>query len=250
MFAGPNGSGKTTIKNGLGKPSEWFGTYVNPDDLERDIRATGTLSLEALAPGATADEVRLCFASSSLLRARGLDGDAAGVSGRGGRVEFRDFAFNSYHASVLADFLRRKALEQGRSFSFETVMSSPDKVELLREARLRGFRTYLYFVATEDPAINVHRVRNRVAEGGHDVPEDKIVGRYHRSLALLPDAIPHMSRACFFDSSGSESWYFAEAADGIRLKLKSDEMPRWFAPVWERFGPEAAIPIPPPADRG
>ena len=34
MFAGPNGSGKTTIKNGISRPPDWFGIYVNPDELE------------------------------------------------------------------------------------------------------------------------------------------------------------------------------------------------------------------------
>lgn len=31
MFAGPNGSGKTTVKSGLHRPPEWFGVYINPD---------------------------------------------------------------------------------------------------------------------------------------------------------------------------------------------------------------------------
>ena len=40
-------------------------------------------------------------------------------------------------------------------------MSAKDKVELLREAQSRGFRTYLYFIATEDPDSNIQRVKNR-----------------------------------------------------------------------------------------
>jgi predicted ABC-type ATPase len=150
-------------------------------------------------------------------------------------IDFGGLAVNSYYASVLADFLRRKAVASSRSFSFETVMSAPDKVDLLRECRARGFRTYLYYVATEDPSINVERVRHRVAEGGHDVPEDKIVARYHRSLGLLREAIRHADRAFLFDTSGDEAWYFAEATGGTRIDLKSDEMPNWFQPVWDQF---------------
>ena len=62
---------------------------------------------------------------------------------------------NSYFASVAGDFLRQKLLAQKISFTFETVMSHPSKVELLAEAQRAGYRTYLYFVATEDPAINI-----------------------------------------------------------------------------------------------
>ena len=141
---------------------------------------------------------------------------------------------NSYHASVLADFIRRKLLAERRSFSFETVMSAPDKVELLREAQARGYRTYLYYVATEDPAINVDRVRYRVGVGGHDVPEEKIRSRYVRSLALVRKAIRFANRAFFFDTSEATAWYFAEVTDGAEVELKGDEIPNWFRKaVWE-----------------
>ena len=81
----------------------------------------------------------------------------------------------------------------------------------------------------------MQRVKNRVAEGGHDVPEEKIISRYHRSLSLVHEAIRHADRAFFFDTSEEESWYFAEATDGTELELQSDEMPNWFQPIWNRF---------------
>ncbi len=56
-------------------------------------------------------------------------------------------------------------------------MTHPSKLDFLREARIAGFRTYLYFVATEDPEINIGRVRARVQKNGHDVAHDKIISR-------------------------------------------------------------------------
>ncbi|HEX8916179.1 MAG TPA: hypothetical protein VF796_27770 [Humisphaera sp.] len=232
MFAGPNGSGKTTVKLGLNRPPEWFGTYINPDDIERTMRETGSLPLSPFGLTTDADEVRRFFAASTFLRQRQPDFDAAAVDVVADAVTLRGVAVTSYHASVLADFLRRTAVASARSFSFETVMSSRDKVDLLRDCRARGFRTYLYYVATEDPAINVERVRLRVASGGHDVPEDRVVARYRRSLDLLPEAIRHADRAYLFDTSGREAWYFAEGTGGNHIELKSDEMPNWFRPVW------------------
>lgn len=242
LFAGPNGSGKTTVKNDLGKPAEWFGIYINPDDLEKAARDTGFVALEPFALTATTDEVRDYFASSEFLKSHRLGAGCETITCRDGGIDFGGLAFTAYHASVLSDFLRRKALDLSRSFSFETVMSAPDKVQFLREARSRGFRTYLYFIATEDPDINVQRVANRVADGGHDVPADKIVARYHRSLELLLDAIPHTNRAFFFDTSEEEAWFFAEVTDGDRLELKSDEIPRWFETVWNHFDTAPAGP--------
>lgn len=226
MFAGPNGSGKTTVKNGLQRPPEWFGIYVNPDEIEKSLRETGKLPVSPLGLTTDTDEVRAFFNSSKLLKNRGLRTEA--IEFREGAIEFSGVLNNSYYASVAADFLRRKALEAERSFSFETVMSSPDKVELLRTAGGLDYRTYLYFVATEHPDINVARVAQRVADGGHDVPTDKIVARYYRSLALLPDAIRAVDRAFIFDSSESQSRYVAEVTEGTRLTLKTDVIPAWF----------------------
>jgi len=75
----------------------------------------------------------------------------------------------------------------------------------MRDAKKRGFKSYLYFVCTVDPSINISRVANRVAAGGHDVPQDKIISRYTASLQLLADIIPLIHRGFFFDNSGAES---------------------------------------------
>lgn len=95
-----------------------------------------------------------------------------------------------------------------------------------------GYRTYLYFIATDDPSINISRVHNRVKLGGHAVPEVRIVQRYHRSLGLLMKAIRHTNRAYIFDNSGdnadrSHTW-LAEVTDGKTLELKTDQIPAWF----------------------
>jgi predicted ABC-type ATPase len=95
-----------------------------------------------------------------------------------------------------------------------------------------GYRTYLYFVATDDPAINISRVRNRVRVGGHPVPEDKIATRYHRSLDLLMEAIRQTNRAYVFDNSGESKdgkhTWLAEITEGRTLELKSNQIPAWF----------------------
>jgi predicted ABC-type ATPase len=111
-------------------------------------------------------------------------------------------------------------------------MSHPGKVEFLGEAQSMGFRTYLYFVATDDPEINLSRVANRVRLGGHFVPADKVIQRYHRSLELLLDAIRHTNRAYIFDNSGDnaahDQTWLAEITDGKRLELKTGKIPAWF----------------------
>lgn len=234
MFAGPNGSGKSTIKDNL--PSAWLGVYINADEIEKLIRTNSFLSLSQFGIKASTEEFSDFFSQSTFLRDQGLSDAARNIKLKGDQVLFNGVAVNSYYASVLADFIRHKLLTQKTSFTFETVMSSRDKVDFMCKARESGFRTYLYFVATEDPAINVSRVEYRVQMGGHPVSKDKIISRYKRSLGLLNQAVTCSDRAYIFDNSGDERVWIAEVTDGNELEMKTDSMPYWFkAALWDKF---------------
>lgn len=230
MFAGPNGSGKSTLKSYL--PAALLGVYLNPDEMEEEIRQQKVLDFTAYGVTTTADAVLTFFQNSKFLNDAGFGETAKQLTFSDNRLEFGTVAVNSYLASVASDFLRQKFLEQKISFTFETVMSHESKVDLLAQAQAAGYRTYLYFVATDDPAINISRVRNRVNLKGHDVPEDKITTRYYRSLGLLMEAIQHTNRAYVFDNSGDsadgkQTW-LAEITEGRKLELKTDKIPSWF----------------------
>lgn len=230
IFAGPNGSGKSVLKSYL--PEPLLGVYLNPDELEAKAKERGVVDLSNLGIETNANEVIAAFTGSEFLRQQGFAEASKSLSFANGQLNFPPGVMNSYFASVLADFVRQNLLVARRSFTFETIMSHPGKVALLHQARTAGYRTYLYFVATDDPAINVSRVANRVALGGHAVPEDKIVERYHRSLGQLFTAIRSTDRAYIFDNStdnadGRHTW-LAEITDGRTLELKTDRVPAWF----------------------
>ena len=230
VFAGPNGSGKSVLKTVL--PPTLLGVYLNPDEIEASIRQNGFLDLAAFGVSTTAAALLPAFTDSSLLQSAGLLEPARRLRLVGGRLDFAGVEVNAYFASVAADVLRQLLLDRKASFTCETVMSHPGKVALLEQAQRIGYRTYLYFVATDDPEINVSRVRNRVGLGGHPVPEDKIISRYHRSLAHLLEAIKHTSRAYIFDNSTDSAdpqlAWIAEITDGRLLELKTDQIPAWF----------------------
>ena len=228
MFAGPNASGKSTLKSVL--PHELLGIYLNPDEIESKIQQTGFLELSAFGVTTTEDEILPWFRKSSLLQSDGLPDAANRLHFSEGKLYFKDVGVDSYFASVATDFMRYKLLDRKESFTFETVMSHASKVELLEKAQKLGYRTYLYYIATEDPEINISRVRNRVKLGGHDVPENRIVARYYRSLDLLMEAIKHTNRAYLFDNSGEskDKTWLAEITNGKTLEMKTDQAPAWF----------------------
>ena len=65
MFAGPNGSGKSTIKEIINK--ELLGIYINPDEIEKEIKQYDFLDFDHYDIQSTEDEVLDFFTSSSLL---------------------------------------------------------------------------------------------------------------------------------------------------------------------------------------
>jgi predicted ABC-type ATPase len=153
VFAGPNGSGKTTVARSL----LYFGTYINADELKIEYELT--------------------------------DLDAA----------------------MQAEALRNSLLDGSADFSFETVLSTERNLLLLERAKELGYEVQCIYVMTCDENINVARVRARHCAGGHDVPEDKIRERYHRSLALLPRLIDVCDKILVYDNSETPTLVFSKA---------------------------------------
>lgn len=89
-------------------------------------------------------------------------------------------------AAEIADQRRIECIEQKTDFTFETVLSTERKLDLLQDAKSKGYFIRGYFVLTCNAEINVFRVHARVQNGGHGVPDEKIRSRYTKSLLNLP----------------------------------------------------------------
>ena len=100
-----------------------------------------------------------------------------------------------------ADYMRSEAIKNKLSFATETVMSTPAKLELMREAKNNGYNVHLVYVTTQDSSINITRVNDRIDKGGHSVPPEKIALRYERAMKLLPEAIAISNSAHIFNNS-------------------------------------------------
>lgn len=204
-----------------------MGVYINPDEIEKDIRNIGYINFDKFEIETSKKEVLDFFNNSTLLKSIGLQDEVLKLNYENNRLIFSNITINSYFASICADFIRRKLLEAKKSFTFETVMSSYDKVELLKLSKSLGYRNYLYYIATSDPSINISRVKNRVAFNGHNVPDDKIVDRYYRSLGYLKEAVKLSDRAYIFDNSSDEKTWICEITNGSKVDMNSDEIPNW-----------------------
>lgn len=110
-------------------------------------------------------------------------------------------AENSLKAAQLTERMREDYLREQKSIAFETVMSADDKVAFIRKAKAAGYFVRLFFVCTNSPTINASRVTQRVMQGGHAVPIDKIVSRYYGSIANAAILAAEVDRSYFYDNS-------------------------------------------------
>lgn len=107
----------------------------------------------------------------------------------------------SQAARLWADAERDRCLAKGLSFASETVFSHPSKLDLMAGARQAGFLVVLLVVCVEDPQQLLRRVAQRVEEGGHTVPADRILGRYPRTVRHLNAAVRLADLALLYDTS-------------------------------------------------
>ncbi len=229
VFAGPNGSGKTTIFKGILEEEKInLGVYVNADDIEIALRNGKTNRLSDYQVSIPETKSQTCFSESNFSPIKRNESDLWE------KVKIINNEFicityvDSYLAADLAEFIRQQLLANDISFTFETVMSHPGKINFLQDARNNGFKVYLYYIATEDPDINISRVNVRVAQDGHSVSPEVIRNRYYRSLANLKEAVKQTNRAYIFDNSQSKAFLIAEINNGTDVAMNDAiEVPNW-----------------------
>ncbi|GAA4419256.1 zeta toxin family protein [Nibrella viscosa] len=242
VFAGPNGSGKSTIIQAVrayrinSLPVD-FGLYINADDIARSLRED-RFEFDEYEINPTLDEVvEVALASGLVGGAFSQTQFQASFAMHGTRLRLLEETSDERLAQILADYLRKKLLEERKKFSFETVFSHPSKLDVMRQAAEAGYKVYLYFVSTESPEVNKFRVEVRTKQGGHHVPPDKIESRYYRSLELLYEAAQLTYQTFFFDNSIPKNpgelfepfAYFKVIGGEKKWEIDNQELvPNWF----------------------
>lgn len=109
----------------------------------------------------------------------------------------KSFSITAYEAARVAASIRNALVAQRESFVFETVLSDPvgEKVDILSSYSGLGYTVVLIFIRIDSPEESIRRVAMRVSQGGHDVPDQKLVSRFQRTKANLERAmrcLPHV----------------------------------------------------------
>lgn len=231
IFAGPNGSGKSTLFDSFSKKYN-AGVFLNADLIERELANNGFIDLSEFNLNLTQNDLNEFLKTeraASLIKKSIADNHKIDFSLKENVIVDTQKETHSYEGALISAFLRHHLQESEIDFCFETVMSHPSKIEEIKEAKEKGYRTYLYFICIDDPEVNVSRVENRVIKGGHNVSPEKISSRYYNTLNNLMPMIENVNKTYLFDNSSEEYRLIAKIADKrLSLEIDPSELPNWF----------------------
>lgn len=95
----------------------------------------------------------------------------------------------------------KKCISEKTSFSLETTLAGKSAIKRIENARNAGFRVKMHYIGLNSPELNIRRVAERVARGGHDIPRDSIIERYNSSRENLIQAVDFLDRLEIYDNS-------------------------------------------------
>ncbi len=135
---------------------------------------------------------------------------------------------SSYHAATLAERLREDLISQGVSFCFETVFSHESKIDFIAQAKTNGYKIILVYIHLIDSSLNEARVKQRISEGGHSVPTEKIHSRIPRTMKHVKTALSIVDEARILDNSLRDNpFQQIVVMKSGNYEAKVDPLPEW-----------------------
>lgn len=135
---------------------------------------------------------------------------------------------HSYAAAMLAEQMRLQLLQEGRSFCFETVFSHPSKIDFIAQAKTLNYEIILVFIHLSSVSLNQARVAQHVSEGGHHVPDEKIINRIPRVLKLIKQTLPLCDQVFILDNSRAENpFQQVVAIHNDQIQFRQHILPDW-----------------------
>lgn len=231
VFAGPNGSGKSTLFESFSKNYN-TGVFINADLIEKELATKGFIDLNDYNLDLDEEDLRKFLQThnaKSLIQKSSESGHPINFEISQNILVDKARDTHSYEGALISSLLREKLQEKKLDFSFETVMSHISKIEDIRAAKHKGYKTYLYFICIDDPEVNISRVQNRVEKGGHPVDEKKVEERYYKTLTNLISAIEVTDKTYLFDNSGDQLTLIGKiVGNKLKLTVEPDNLPDWF----------------------
>lgn len=119
--------------------------------------------------------------------------------------------------------------EKGISFNQETTLCGKSIIKNILKAKSLGYFIELHYVGVDSVEIAKERVKHRVQQGGHGIPESDIEKRYKETFKQLNSILKECNLIAFYDNTESFR-RFAICKNGELVRV-SHNVPAWFSNV-------------------
>jgi len=107
--------------------------------------------------------------------------------------------------------------KRGVDFAFETTLSGKSYARLLNDLKKNGYALHLFFLWLPSPELAIARIKDRVAEGGHNVPAEDVRRRFKRGINNFFSLYePSLDSWMLFDNSKAKPLLIAKRRNGHR----------------------------------
>jgi predicted ABC-type ATPase len=144
------------------------------------------------------------------------------------------------HAWTLGKEMLEKAIAAKQTYAFETTLGGNTITRLLIEATQAGLKVKIWYIGLDSVQLNLARVKARVEQGGHDIPEAAIRKRWDSSRRNLLKLLPHLDSLRLYDNSleadprkgaPPQPELLLHIAGKKIVGIASKEVPEWAKPI-------------------
>ncbi|GAB1402227.1 zeta toxin family protein [Elusimicrobiota bacterium] len=96
--------------------------------------------------------------------------------------------------------------ESGVSFAIETTLSGNTYIATFKKAKDLGYRIILVYTFVDNPQVCIERIKTRVQNGGHFIPDEDVIRRYYRSKKKFWEIYKDMSDIWFIYYNGNQNY--------------------------------------------
>ena len=115
------------------------------------------------------------------------------------------------------------------TFNQESTLCGQTIIRNILKAKELGYFIELHYVGVDSVEIAKERVKHRVQQGGHGIPESDIEKRYEETFTRLNSILKECNLIAFYDNTESFR-RFAICKNGELVRI-SRNIPEWFLKV-------------------
>ncbi|MGY6521849.1 MAG: zeta toxin family protein [Mongoliitalea sp.] len=117
-----------------------------------------------------------------------------------------------------------KLLEAGENFAFETTLSTRSYVNFVEKAKSFNYHVTCLFFYLDSPELAISRVKTRVNEGGHNIPEDVIKRRYKSGIENFFSLFMNKVDNWLFVNNSGDSYEIIAEGSGIKVAVYNNKL--------------------------